>query len=273
MTLNEIEPHHAALFQEQGYLYPVNVLSAAQAAGLRGKLEAHEAAHGTLAGAQRHNSHLLFTWVDQLMRHSAVLDAVEALIGPNILVRGSSFFIKEAHDQRFVSWHQDATYWGLSPLEVVTAWVALSASTQENGAMQVVPGSHLEKQIPHVETFSSDNMLSRGQEVAVKVDPAKAVMLELQPGQMSLHHVLLIHGSEPNPSGQRRIGLAIRYMPTHVRQAGANPDAVSLVRGTDTFGHFPHAPAPQFDLAPEALEIHAQSMSRLSAQSDAIAQA
>lgn len=259
-------------YRRGGYVAPLDVLSPDEAAALRATLEAHEAATGgPLAGSQRHNAHFLFTWADRLVRHPRILDAVEGVIGPDILVRGTSFFIKEPHDSRFVSWHQDATYWGLDPLEVVTAWVAISESTAENGAMRVVPGTHREEQIPHVETFSPDNMLSRGQEIAVSVDPADAVTLALDPGQMSLHHVLLVHGSEPNPSPRRRIGFAIRYMPTHVRQAGPKKDPVALVRGTDAHGHFPHAPRPTYDLAPDAVAYHARAMQDLAAQADALA--
>ena len=162
-----------------------------------------------------------------------MLDAVEQVIGPNILVWGSSFFIKEPQNPSFVSWHQDSTYWGLEPADIVTAWVALSESIHENGAMRVIPGSHKLDQAPHRDTFAADNLLSRGQEIMVEVDESKAVELRLQPGEMSLHHVRLIHGSEPNPSTKRRIGFAIRYVPTYVRQAAGLRDSATLVRGVD----------------------------------------
>ena len=124
------------------------------------------------------------------------------MIGPDILCWSSTFFIKEAHDPGFVSWHQDSTYWGLDPADIVTAWVALSESMAENGAMRVIPDTQTLEQIAHRDTFAADNLLTRGQEIAVEVDETKAVMLELQPGEMSLHHVRLIHGSDPNPSGK-----------------------------------------------------------------------
>src|SRR4051794_30221153 len=203
-------------YRERGYVAPVRVLSAEKAAALRGWLEAYEAGNGPLAGPLRHKTHLLFPWLDDLIRESAILDAVEDLIGPNILVWGTSFFIKEARDPSFVSWHQDSTYWGLDPADIVTAWVALSDSTAENGAMRVIPGSHTLDQIPHRDTFAANNLLTRGQEVMVEVDPADAATLELAAGEMSLHHVRLVHGSDPNPSPRRRIGFAIRYIPTYV---------------------------------------------------------
>jgi non-haem Fe2+, alpha-ketoglutarate-dependent halogenase len=203
-------------YHEHGYHSPVRALSAAEAAELRRHLEEYERAGGTLSGPLRHKTHLLFTWLNDLIRRPSILDAVEDIIGPNILCWGTSFFIKEARTPSFVSWHQDSTYWGLEPPDIVTAWVAISESTLENGAMRVIPGTHIGDQVAHRDTFARDNMLSRGQEIAVEVDGSQAVDLVLQPGEMSLHHVRLIHGSEPNPSARRRIGFAIRYLPTHV---------------------------------------------------------
>ena len=117
-----------------------------------------------------------------------------------------------------MSWHQDLTYWGLDPADIVTAWVALSESTAENGAMRVIPDAQTLEQVAHRDTFAANNLLTRGQEIAVDVDGDTAVTLSLEPGEMSLHHVRLIYGSDPNPSAKRRIGFAIRYLPTHVRQ-------------------------------------------------------
>src|SRR5882757_1514241 len=180
-----------AHYAKHGYYAPVRAMSADDAARVRANLEAHEAANGALKGSMRHKSHLLFTWLDSLIRHPGILDAVEGVIGPDILCWSSSFFIKEAHDPGFVSWHQDSTYWGLDPADIVTAWVALSESTAENGAMRVIPDSHLLDQVPHRDTFAANNLLSRGQEIAVEVDDTRAHMLVLQPGEMSLHHVRL----------------------------------------------------------------------------------
>ena len=122
------------------------------------------------------------------------------MIGPDILCWSTGFFTKNARDPSYVSWHQDSTYWGLEPPDIVTAWVALSDSTLANGAMRVIPGTHLMDQLAHHDTFAPDNLLSRGQEIAVEVDEREAVALELRAGEMSLHHVRLIHGSDPNPS-------------------------------------------------------------------------
>jgi ectoine hydroxylase-related dioxygenase (phytanoyl-CoA dioxygenase family) len=249
-------------FWKDGYVAPVRAISTEQAALIRDKLEAFEkSTGGPLSGSLRGRSHLLFTWLNDLIREERIVDAIEDLYGENLLCWASSFFIKEAEDPSFVSWHQDSTYWGLSSPDVVTAWVALSESNKANGALEVVPGTHLQDQIPHRDTFSKDNMLTRGQEVAVDVDPKSAVMLELEPGEMSLHHVRLIHGSAPNPSKRRRIGFAIRYMPTSVRQLEGE-DSASLVRGVDAEASFEHEPIPTRDMDPVTVEFHRKQHER-----------
>ena len=248
-----------AAYREEGYRSPLRVFSATEAADLRASLEAAEAkAGGPLQGKWRVKTHLLCTWADRIVHHPAILDAVESLVGPDILCWTTNFFIKEPGSPGFVSWHQDATYWGLDPEEVVTAWVALSPSTPESGCMRVIPGSHGESHIPHVYTFHKDNLLTRGQEIAVAVDESRAVDIVLQPGEMSLHHVLIVHGSEPNQADYPRIGFAIRYVPTHVRQLSGLRDYASLVRGRDQFGHFLHEPAPSRDFDPAVIALHAE---------------
>jgi non-haem Fe2+, alpha-ketoglutarate-dependent halogenase len=244
-------------YEDLGFYAPVRVLTAAEAGELRRKLETYEASGGAIQGAVRHKPHLLFTWLNELIRHPRILDAVQDIIGPDILCWGTSFFIKERRNPGYVSWHQDSTYWGLDPADVVTAWVALTDSTPANGAMRVVPGTHKLDQVPHHDTFRPENLLSRGQEIMVDVDERDATMLQLEAGEMSLHHVRLIHGSDPNPSDQRRIGFAIRYIPTHVRQVAGQHDSATLVRGVDRFGNFDPEPRPASDMSEEAVAYHA----------------
>jgi non-heme Fe2+,alpha-ketoglutarate-dependent halogenase len=252
-------------FNELGYVSPIRVMSDKQAGSIRETLEAYESKNGgPLKGALRHKTHLLFADLNELVRQEKIVDAIEDLYGANILCWTTNFFIKEASDPAFVSWHQDSTYWGLSKPDVVTAWVALSESNASNGAMQVLPGTHLMDQIAHRDTFSKDNLLTRGQEVAVDVDPAQAVSINLQPGEMSLHHVRIIHGSPPNTSNQRRIGFAIRYIPTYVRQIEGD-DSATLVRGIDSFNTFEHEPRPSKDFDPAFVALH-QAIAERSAQ-------
>src|SRR5918996_743558 len=222
-------------YHEQGYLSPIRVLSPERAVADRRQLEAAEAANG---------------------------GPFQGAMGPNILCWASGFFTKEAHDQSYVSGHQDLTYWGLEPADIVTAWVALSPSTPESGCMRVIPGSHKQDVIPHTETFAEQNLLSRGQEVQVEVDEREAVDVVLQPGEMSLHHVKLIHGSGASRADDRRIGFAIRYVPTYVRQTAGAEDSALLVRGVDTYHHFLEETPPAADLDPAALAQHAAVTAR-----------
>jgi ectoine hydroxylase-related dioxygenase (phytanoyl-CoA dioxygenase family) len=196
------------------------------------------------------------------VRNPVMLDAVEDLIGPDILCWASGFFIKEAHDPGYVSWHQDSTYWGLSETRVATAWVALAPSTPENGCMRVIPGSHAGAQLAHTDTHAEHNLLTRGQVVDHEVDESGAVEVALEPGEISLHHVRLVHGSEANRSGARRIGYAIRYIPPHLHQLNGPHDSAMLVRGEDRYGHFEHEPSPAADMDPQAVACHAKVTER-----------
>jgi hypothetical protein len=257
LTKQAVEAYH-----RDGYYFPVRVMPEAEIVGFRRRLEAHEKKTGApLQGNWRHKTHLLFTWADELVHDPRILDAVEDVIGPNILCWTTNFFIKEAKSPGFVSWHQDATYWGLEPDDVITAWIAFSPSTLESGCMKVIPGTHTGSQIPHVDTFHKDNLLSRGQEIAVKVDESKAVDLLMQPGEMSLHHIKLVHGSAANNANDRRIGFAIRYIPTHVRQTKVR-DSAMLVRGVDSYGNFDPEPRPRHDIDAAALAAHEDAVSR-----------
>jgi non-heme Fe2+,alpha-ketoglutarate-dependent halogenase len=243
-------------YRQRGYHFPIEALSESEVAGFRKKLENYETeSGGPIKGEMRHRSHVLFTWINEMIRHPKILDAMEDLLGPDILCWNTSFFIKEAHDPGFVSWHQDATYWGLDSSDVATAWIAMSPANKVSGCMKFIAGTH-KQQVQHEDTFDENNLLTRGQEIAVEVDENKAVYVELKPGQASLHHVLLFHGSEPNRSDERRIGLAIRYIPTRLKQAVGQRDWATLVRGKDTYGHFLPEYVPKRDLEPEALAHH-----------------
>jgi hypothetical protein len=251
-----LTPHQVEQFRREGYVPKIRVMSREDAEHSRAALEDYERrTGGPLRGNLRHKAHLLFPFLSEMVRNSAILDAIEDLYGPHLLCWTSNFFIKEARNPAFVSWHQDATYWGLSAPDVVTAWVALTPSNMANGAMGVIPGSHRMQQLPHRDTFDKNNLLTRGQEIAVEVDESRAAYLELEPGEASLHHVLLVHGSPPNPANDRRIGFAIRYVPTSVCQLHGE-DSATLVRGVDTFHHFEHEPIPEGEMQPEMVALH-----------------
>jgi hypothetical protein len=192
-------------------------------------------------------THVCFEWVHRLATCSRVLDAVEAILGEDLLIWGSRWFTKMPGDKTYISWHQDGTYWGLHPPNVVTAWIALSDSNSENGCMRVIPGTHRGGTLPQVETNAPDNALSRGQEIAVEVDEERAIDLTLQPGEMSLHHIGIVHGSKVNTSEKPRIGIAVRYITPEVVQDGVEHSWAMLVRGCDHLQHFTHVQAPTGD--------------------------
>ncbi|BBK34435.1 phytanoyl-CoA dioxygenase PhyH [Stella humosa] len=251
-------------YRQRGYCAPIPVLSAEDAGHYRTRLEQAEQAIGrTLTREERTKPHLLFGWAAELARHPAILERIEPLIGPDILCWETVLFTKEAGGPEFISWHQDLTYWGLEPGDqVITAWLALSPSTVESGCMRVVPGSHMLDLAPHRDTYDPDNLLSRGQEVAVEVKAGDWVDLVLAPGEMSLHHVNIVHGSDRNRSNDRRIGFAARYFATQVRQKSPRRDSAFLVAGQDRYGHFDLEPAPARDYSDEARTLHAEFRQR-----------
>src|ERR1019366_4734780 len=248
-------------FAADGYLSPLDGLAWGDVCELNRRVAALEMDRpGWLFAKTTKKPHLLLTWLNALVRDARILDPVERILGPNLLCWGASFFAKRAHDPGMVTWHQDSTYWGLSKPDIVTAWVAFTPSHRGNGCMRVIPGSHTVDQLPHRDTYGPNNLLTRGQEVAVEVDESKAVDVVLAPGQFSLHHVRLVHGSEPNTSDEPRIGFAIRYLPTYVKQVSENSHSATLVRGVDEFRHFELEPAPQADFHPDAVAFHARVM-------------
>lgn len=243
-------------FWRDGCVFPIRVMTVEHATAIRERLETFEqSTGGPLKGDLRHKTHLLFPWLNDLTRDTRIVDAIEDLFGPDLLCWTTNFFIKEAHNPAFVSWHQDSTYWGLSRPDVVTAWLALTPSNAGNGAMAFIPGTHTVDQIPHRDTFAKNNLLTRGQEIAVDIDDSTAVTVTLQPGEISLHHVRVVHGSPANPSNDRRIGFAIRYIPTSVAQI-AGDDSATLVRGVDDYHHFELEPRPTSDMEPAFVHLH-----------------
>jgi ectoine hydroxylase-related dioxygenase (phytanoyl-CoA dioxygenase family) len=214
--------------------------------------------------------YLLFPWAAALVRHKRILDCVESLIGPDIMVFHTTVWLKEPYSETFVPWHQDATYFGLAPFEHVTAWVALTDSTPENGCVQIIPHSHSTGQRPHFDQPDPKAMLSRGQTLADPIDESRAVGLELAAGDVSFHHTLAFHRSGINRTDQRRIGIGVSYIPTRVRHVGTTRLSATLVRGTDAYGHFDHEPAPLADEDAAALRAHADSVGRFWKASESI---
>jgi non-haem Fe2+, alpha-ketoglutarate-dependent halogenase len=257
-SLTQAQVEH---FRREGYAFPFDAIPAAEAASYVAKLDSYDAILGEEAQKQlKIKAHVAAPWIVALARNKNILDAVESLIGPDILLFGTSMFSKKARDARFVSWHQDAAYYGLDPQEEVTCWVGLTDADTENGCMRVLPGSHLGPDAAHDETYDPQNMLGRGQTIR-GIDDSKAVYMPVKAGQFSMHHERTIHGSMPNPSDRRRVGISFFYMPTHVRSTIGRRTA-TLVRGTDKYGHWDPEPTPKTDLDPVCMEFLRQSWSR-----------
>ena len=254
-------------YRESGFYTPPRVFSSGEALQIRRDLEAVEAEHGPVftenrahagaafQGSYRYKSHLLFKWLADVIRHPMILDAVEDLIGPDILCWTTHWFVKEARSPQYVSWHQDSNYWGVEGGDLVSVWLAVSSSTVESGCVRLLPGSHETPPMEHVDTWAEDNMLTRGQTIE-GVDEARAVDLELEPGEVALFDYRLAHASHPNRSDDRRIGIGLRYIPPTARQVRHEWDSATLVRGTDRHGHFELEPEPTRDFDPAAVDMY-----------------
>ena len=252
-VLNEkqIEQYH-----DEGFIAPIRVMSEEEALKIKERVEEAEKAFPEEFNPEnRNNLHLTFMVLDELAHNSIILDAVEDLIGTDFSLWSSVMFIKNPSTKHFVSLHQDATYMGMTSSDFLTPWIALTPSTEEMGCMAMIPGSHKQNIVPHQDTFSENNILTRGQ-VVKDVDEEKAVNLILKPGEMSIHHGAVIHGSKPNKSKQRRIGFALQsYCPHEIEQI-IGKNIWMLIRGgkrDDRDGLQLHR--PQFDMDPLAVNL------------------
>ncbi|MBT7623320.1 MAG: phytanoyl-CoA dioxygenase family protein [Flavobacteriaceae bacterium] len=226
-------------YNDQGYISPIDALTEEEVTAVREEIEFIEKQMpNEIDKSGRYNVHLISPKLDKIVHHSKILDAVESVIGKNILVCSTTLFIKNVNQEGFVSYHQDAKYIGLKPHNWVSAWVAITDSYEENGCMRMWPGSHL-KIKDHEEKFDKGNLLTRGQTVE-NVPKNKIKPVELKAGQASLHHPRIVHGSGVNRSNDRRIGFVIQsYIGTNVKQTlGRN--GVQLARGVDKFQHHEH---------------------------------
>lgn len=216
-------------FDANGIAFPIQVLDAGELRAVQAEyarlVEAHD---GPLTRADR--LHLIHGWAYDLTTHPRVVDAVASLLGDDVIVWGTLLLCKPPHDEEFVAWHQDSAYAGyLAKAQAVSAWLALNDSTIESGCMRVVPGSHRTK-LQHVEAHRPLNMLSHGQEIEVDVDESRAVDVELRAGQMSIHHIDIVHGSNANRSSGWRSGFIIRYTTPQIAECSI-PLTVARGRG------------------------------------------
>lgn len=255
-------------YHRDGYLFPLKAFDLVEAQRYRTALEAFETRIGTKltsAGKHRSRTYLLFGWAQELVRHPVILDVVEDIIGPDILVFTTTWFIKEPGTPHAAGWHQDATHFGLDPNDRhVTAWVALSDASLDSGCMQFVPGSHRRGQLAHSYGLGA-SVNDAAQWIPEPGDVSSAVDCTLRPGEFSLHNTLMVHQSGPNTARDRRIGIGISYIPTSVRHTGSRRHTAHLVRGIDRFGHFDLDPPPNSDFDPAAQAVHDTSYANYAA--------
>lgn len=250
-------------YARDGYYFPLDVLDDQECGRFRDHLmQIINSRHASTLGnrGQINNLHVFSPYVNEIIRSPAILGAIENIIGSDILVWSTSIFLKAAHSESFVSWHQDLTYWGLNSDQVVSVWLALNTVNQTNGCMHFLPRSHRFGQLPHEDIIDSENLLTRGQRASIEINESQSIGVELQPGQASLHHGYLLHRSGPNHSDQPRLGLVATYLATSVQQTKSPVDYAMLVQGTDEFGHFSNIPKPSILFGDESLNFHRQML-------------
>jgi len=244
-----------AAYRADGFLAPLDLYTREEAAGLLRRFDAVEAEIGGDPGRRfRVKAHLPFPWLCDVVRDPRLLDAVEDIVGPDILCWGSTFFVKRPEDGRFISWHTDSFFYGTAPNETLTAWVAFNESDLVSGCVKFIPGTHIGPPAVHELRPDPLNMSSNGQTV-VDVDESRAVDAILQPGQFSLHHESVVHGSRPNLSDHIRIGLSIHYCPPEVRETRFDGATAMLCRGEDRLGHWLPDPEPARDYDPACIAL------------------
>ena len=250
-------------YKDEGFVSPINIFSKDKAKEIRNEIELIEnKMPGELEKSGRYNAHLISPLLDEITHNSKILDAVQSLIGENILVCGTTLFIKNPNEKGFVSYHQDAKYIGLEPHNWVTAWVAITDSNEKNGCMRMWPGSHKDDLKDHDQKFNEGNLLTRGQTVK-NVPENETIPLVLEAGQISLHHPTVVHGSELNKSNDRRIGFVIQsYIGTNVKQV-LGKNSVQLARGVDEFNYHEIIGRPQNLLDEKDIKVKRQENDNL----------
>jgi len=262
--METLSPDQIKQYQDKGYLAPIEALTKDKSNEVKEEIEFIEKKWpNELKGLGRNYVHLISPIFDKVVHNSKILDAVENIIGKNILVGGTTLFIKDPDKKGFVSFHQDAKYIGFEPHNWVTAWLAITDSNEENGCMRMYSGTHKEDLKAHNEKFNEGNLLTRGQTVEnVPIEKTEPVILKA--GQMSLHHPKIVHGSGVNRSNKRRIGFVIQsYIGTNVEQV-IGKVYVQQARGEDTFNYHNHVERPTSTMGEKNINIRKMAMEELS---------
>jgi hypothetical protein len=258
--MKALTAEQVASFHHHGFFYPIPALSlgeiAACLAGLE-RLESELGCHVANADVKwRSHGYAHSPWINDLVRHRRILDAVEDLIGPDILVWTSTFFIKEPGSKTFAAWHQDGAFFGLEPNEQVCAWVALTDASREAGCMEML-SSRGQPRMLHHEAKGLKNSINRaGQTIVEPFNKRKPTAMALQAGEFSLHHEFAVHRSAPNHATHRRVGIGLNYLPPHVRANGPVRLKAMLVRGEDRHGYWDLIDPPTAERDAAALAAH-----------------
>lgn len=242
-------------YERDGYVSGIQLVSEQDAQKHRQRLESAEAEFGNMH--YKSKIHTLLTSPFELATMPSTLDIIEQMIGPDILLYNVTYIIKEANTPSHVSWHQDLTFWGLSDDDQVSMWLALSPATPQSGCMRMIPGSHKDGVYEHKTMDDETNVLLQSQTIE-GIDESKSVMCPLKTGEASFHHGWTLHASMPNNSNDRRIGLNIQYLASHVRQTKHDMDTAMLVRGKDPYKNFGADIPAQSDLDPIAIQRQAE---------------
>jgi len=254
-----------AQWKHDGFLSPFPLLDERELQVCREGVERYETWLGSKINAHadmkwRTMPYLLMPWAAQLARDSRILDKVEDLLGSDILIFTSTFFIKEPHSPTIAAWHQDSTYYGLEPKDEVTVWIALTEASEAAGCMDALSFKGKPRQLSHVSRVVKDSVNRAGQVITEPLDEAAPVSMPLRPGWFSMHHGLCPHRSGPNTASHRRIGLGLNYIPTHARPSGSIRQAALLVRGTDRHGHFEPAAWPNDEFGENEVRMHERAI-------------
>lgn len=263
--MSKLTPEQVARWRHDGFLSPFPLLNAAELQDCRDGLGRFEkwlgAPVNSTADLQyRTMPYLILPWAAKLAHDPRILDVVQDLLGPDLLIYTSTFFIKEPHSPTIAAWHQDSTYYGLEPKEEITVWVALSDANEAAGCMESLSFKGKPRQLSHVSRVVKNSVNRAAQVITEPLDEGDPVAMPLKAGEFSMHHGLCAHRSGPNTANHRRIGLGLNYIPTSVRPVGSIKPAAMLVRGVDRYGHFELVEPARAELDAQGIATHARAV-------------
>jgi hypothetical protein len=233
-------------FNKDGYVAPLNIYSTSEITAIREYFDAL-LQRVVAAGGNSYSissAHLTYGPVYDILTNPKIVDYVADILGDDVIAWGSHFFCKMPRDGKAVAWHQDASYWPLSPSKALTVWLAIDDADQENACMKFIAGSHHKGHLTYRPSDAAEhNVLNQSIDNAEQY--GEVVLDELKAGQASMHSDLLLHGSEANQSDRRRCGLTLRYCSAEVRASLEWQRKGVHVRGTDSSGHWSNNARPQ----------------------------